>query len=98
MENVIRMYGTGHRDRLPPVVERALSWYAGHGGDGSGIARRREGFWFRDQRAEVRDQKSEIREETSNGESPIAQDPAKGKERRAERPITSSARRVNGDR
>jgi hypothetical protein len=32
-----------------------------------------------------RGQRSEIREETSNGESPIAQDPAKGKERRAER-------------
>jgi hypothetical protein len=78
--------------------QRALSWYAGHGGDGSGIAKRREGFWFREQRAESRDQKSEIREETSNGESPIAEDPAKGKERRAERPITSSARRVNGDR
>ena len=91
MENVIRMHGTGHKGRLPPVVERALSWYAGHGGDGSGIARRMEGFWFRDQ-------KSEIREETSNGESPIAQDPAKGKERRAERRITSSARSVNGDR
>jgi len=61
VENVIRMYGTGHRDRLPPVVERALSWYAGHGGDGSGIARRREGFWFRDQRqrSEIRSQKSE---------------------------------------
>jgi hypothetical protein len=72
------MDGAGHKGTLPPVVERALSWYAGHGGDGSGIARRREGFWFRDQ-------KSEIREETSNGESPIAQDPAKGKERRAER-------------
>ena len=48
--------------------------------------------------SEVREQKSEIREETSNGESPIAQDPAKGKERRAERPITSSASSVNGDR
>ena len=49
--------------------------------------------------SEVRDQKSEIREEASNGESPIAHDPAKGKERRAlSVPITSSARRVNGDR
>jgi len=48
--------------------------------------------------SEVRDQKSEIREETSNGESAIAHDPAKGKERRAERPITSNARSVNGDR
>jgi hypothetical protein len=85
------MDGAGRKGKLPPVVERALSWYAGHGGDGSGIARRREGFWFRDQ-------KSEVSEEALNGQSPITQDPAKGKERRAERPITSSARRVNGDR
>ena len=51
MENVIKMHGTGHNGRLPPVVERASSGCAGHGGDGSGIARRREGFWFRDQRS-----------------------------------------------
>jgi len=60
VENVIRMHGTGHKGRLPPVVERALSWYAGHGGDGSGIARRREGFWFRLQRSEDRGQRIEI--------------------------------------
>ena len=50
MENVIKMRGTGRKGRLPPVVERASSGGAGHGGDGSGIARRREGFWFRGQR------------------------------------------------
>jgi len=54
------MHGAGHNDKLPPVVERALSWYAGHGGAGSGIARRREGFWFRDQRSEVRNQRRNI--------------------------------------
>src|ERR1700745_3758750 len=41
------MHGAGHKGRLPPVVERASSGCAGHGGDGSGIARRREGYWFR---------------------------------------------------
>ena len=54
MESVIKMHGTGHNGRLPPVVERASSGCAGHGGDGKGIARRREGFWFKDQRAEKR--------------------------------------------
>jgi hypothetical protein len=49
-----------HWGRLPPVVERALSLYACHGRDGSGIARRREGFWFRVQRSEGRGQKSPI--------------------------------------
>ena len=29
------MHGTRQKGKLPPVVERALSWYAGHGGDGS---------------------------------------------------------------
>jgi hypothetical protein len=52
----------GTQGRLPPVVERALSWYAGHGGDGSGIARRREGFGSegRGQRSEVRNQRRNI--------------------------------------
>src|SRR4029077_7661948 len=49
------MHRAGRKGRLPPVVERALSWYAGHGGDGSGIARWREGFWFQGQRSEVRE-------------------------------------------
>jgi len=35
VENVIKMHGTGHNGRLPPVVERASSGGAGHGGDGS---------------------------------------------------------------
>jgi len=66
------------------VVERASSGCAGYGGDDSGIARRREGFWFKGQRSLVKEQKSEIRGqrrniETSNGERPIAQDPAKAK-------------------
>jgi len=26
------MHGAGHKGKLPPVVERALSWYARHGG------------------------------------------------------------------
>ena len=52
------MHGAGHKGKLPPVVERASSGCAGHGGDGSGIARRREGFWFRVQRSEVRGQRS----------------------------------------
>jgi hypothetical protein len=60
VEKVIRMRGTGHKGRLPPVVERALSLYACHGRDGSGIARRREGFWFRVQRSEDRGQRIEI--------------------------------------
>src|SRR6476660_3993515 len=51
------MHGTGHKGKLPPVVERASSGCAGHGGDGSGIARRREGFWF---------QRSESREASAN--------------------------------
>jgi hypothetical protein len=34
VENVIKMHGTGHNGRLPPVVERASSGCAGHGGDG----------------------------------------------------------------
>ena len=50
-----------HWGRLPPVVERALSLYACHGRDGSGIARRREGFWFRVQRSEDRGQSAEGR-------------------------------------
>jgi len=32
VENVIKMHGTGHNGRLPPVVERASSGCAGHGG------------------------------------------------------------------
>jgi len=60
VENVIRMHGTGHKGRLPPVVERASSGCAGHGGDGSGIARRREGFWFKDQRSEFRVQRRNV--------------------------------------
>jgi hypothetical protein len=28
------MHGTEHKDKLPPVVERASSGCAGHGGDG----------------------------------------------------------------
>ena len=32
MENVIKMHGTGHNGRLPPVVERASSGCAHHGG------------------------------------------------------------------
>jgi len=35
VENVIRMHRTGHKGKLPPVVERASSGGAGHGGDGS---------------------------------------------------------------
>jgi hypothetical protein len=54
------------------VVERALSRYAGHGGDGSGIAGRREEFG-----SKVRGQRSEVSEEKSNGENPIAQDPVR---------------------
>jgi hypothetical protein len=60
VEKVISDSRPRHKGRLPPVVERALSWYAGHGGDGSGIARRREGFWFRVQRSEDRGQRSAI--------------------------------------
>jgi len=52
-----------HKGRLPPVVERALSLYACHGRDGSGIARRREGFWFRVQRSEGRGQRAAINDQ-----------------------------------
>jgi hypothetical protein len=31
------------KGRLPPVVERASSVYTGHGGNGNGTARQREG-------------------------------------------------------
>ena len=55
------MHGAGHKGKLPPVVERASSGCAGHGGDGSGIARRREGFWFRDQQS--REQRAEAEAE-----------------------------------
>ena len=48
------------------------------------------------ERAEVRDQRSAKKHRASNDERPIAQDPAKGKERRAERPITSSATWLGG--
>jgi hypothetical protein len=44
-------HGAGHKGKLPPVVERASSGCAGHVGDGSGIARGREGFWFEGQRS-----------------------------------------------
>jgi len=80
VENVIRMHGTGHKGRLPPVVERALSWYAGHGGDGSGIAKRREGFWFREQRSEIRSQKSEKKHRTVKAQSRKTQRRAKSEE------------------
>jgi hypothetical protein len=53
--------------RLPPVVERALGWYAGHGGDGSGIASRRKGFWFRDQRSEGEGRRTEDRGQRTEG-------------------------------
>jgi len=54
VEKVISDSRPRHKGRLPPVVERTLSWYAGHGEDGSGIARRREGCWLRGQRSEGR--------------------------------------------
>src|SRR5438132_8334238 len=36
--------GSEDKGRLPLVVERASSGYAGHGGSRNGTARRREGF------------------------------------------------------
>ena len=60
--------------------QRALSWYAGHGGDGSGIAKRREGFWFREQRAEIRSQKSEKKHRTVKAQSRKTQRRAKSEE------------------
>jgi len=37
----------GDKGGLPPVVDRASSWYAVHGRNGSGTARWREEFWLR---------------------------------------------------
>src|SRR6267378_1759791 len=69
------MHGAGRKGKLPPVVERASIGCAGHGGDGSGIARRREGFWFKGQtqRSEIRSQKSEKKHRTVKAERRTAQ-------------------------
>ena len=77
MENVIRMHGTGHKGRLPPVVERALSWYAGHGGmvaelRGGGKDFRSEAGAGRSQKSEVRNQGEEREELGGTSAQPIA--------------------------
>jgi len=58
------MHGAGHKGKLPPVVERALSWYADHGGmvaESPG-----GGKDFRSEAGAGRDQESEIREASAN--------------------------------
>ena len=59
MENVIKMHGTGHNGRLPPVVERASSGCAHHGGMVAELPGGGKDFG-----SEIRGQR-----ETSNGES-----------------------------
>ena len=51
------MHGAGHKGKLPPVVERALSWYAGHGGMVAELRGGGKDFGA----AEVRSQRSEIK-------------------------------------
>ena len=63
------MHGAGHKGKLPPVVERALSWYARHGGMVAEL--RGGGKDFRSEAGAGRSQRSEIK--ARSGKSSEAQ-------------------------